>query len=174
MKIGDIAGTSEGRKWLHMELFPRLVTRLEEGDSVLFVGTDSSWDYKPLFFNPSLLCDFKTMDKNPNLLPDIVGSIEGCDELKDDSFNLVILIGVYEFVERKEAMFAEINRILKPEGVALISLPGRGYYPSPNNSVEPWEVFDRIKPLLVKELYIIGESKERRPTSVNLIAQKCR
>jgi len=172
MKIGDIAGTSEGRKWLHLELFPRLIKRLKEGDSVLFVGTDSSWDYKNFFWNPGLLCDFKTMDKVESLKPDIVGSIEGCDKIADNSFNFVILIGVYEFVEKKDEMFAEINRILKPDGFALLALPGAGFYKSPNNHVEPWQVWDKVKHLKIKELYVIGEKPEHRPTSVMLVVEK--
>jgi len=172
MKIGDISRTSSGRKWLHLELFPRLIKRLKEGDSVLFVGTDSAWDYKNLFWNPSILCDYKTMDVNASLKPDIVGDISNCPDIGNDSFNFVILIGVYEFVEDKPAMFREINRILKPDGFALLSLPGRGYYASPNNSVEPWEVWDEVKPLMIKEVYVIGEKPDHRPTSVHVIATK--
>lgn len=173
MKIGDIAGTSEGRKWLHLELFPRLVKKLKEGDRVLFVGTDSSWDYKNFFWNPGLLCDFKTMDINESLKPDIVSSIEECPMIETDSCDFVILIGVYEFVNRKADMFKEISRILKPEGFALLSLPGRGYYPNENNSLEPWDVFDKIKPLLVKEMYVVGEKPGgARPTSMHIIATK--
>jgi SAM-dependent methyltransferase len=136
------------------------------------VGTDSAWDYKNLFWNPSLLCEFMTLDKNESLKPDIVGTIEGCDELETSSFNFVILIGVYEFVEKKPEMFAEINRILKPEGFALLSLPGAGFYESPNNHVEPWEVWSEVKPLMIKEVHVVGEKPDHRPTSVHVIATK--
>ncbi len=155
-----------------MDLIPRLASRLKEGDSVLFVGTETNWDYKPFFFNPSLLCEYKTLDIAERFNPDIVGSIEECPMIPDNSQNFVILIGVYEFVNRKADMFKEIARILKPEGFALLSLPGLGYYKSPNNAVEPWEVFEKIKPLFAKEMYIVGERAEARPTSIHIVATK--
>lgn len=172
MKIGDLTRTTEGRRFINTSLLPRLASQLAEGADVLFVGIDSAWDYKNLFWNPSKLCNFKTMDKNESFEPDIVGDISNCPDVGNDSFDLVILIGVYEFINNKKAMFKEIHRILKPQGKALLSLPGRGYYPDPNNSVEPWEVFKEVLPLFVKECYIIGESCDRRPTSIHLICQK--
>lgn len=172
MKLGDLDNTTEGRLFINTKLIPQLVKRLKNGNRVLFVGTDTAWDYKPYFFNPGLLCEYLTIDKAPQYHPDIVGSIEGCNELKDEYFDLVVLIGIYEFVDNKKAMFSEIVRVLKPTGAALLSLPGRGYYTSPNNSVELWELDGAIKPLLVKEVYVVGETKERRPTSIHVIAQK--
>jgi len=172
MKIGDIRSTTEGRRLINTILLPRLAEGLAEGDTVLFVGTETNWDYKPLFFNPKLLCDYKTLDIAERFNPDIVGSIEECPMIPDSSQNLVVLIGVYEFVNRKTEMFKEIARILKPEGRALLSLPGIGYYKSPDNAVEPWEVFEKIKPLFAKEMYIIGERADARPTSVHVVASK--
>ena len=172
MKVGDLRATSEGRAFINTKLIPSLLPGLKEGDNVLFVGTDSAWDYKNLFFNPALLCNFETMDKNSNLKPDIVGDISNCPQIEPGRYDLILLIGVYEFVNDKPAMFAEISRILKPEGRALLSLPGRGYYDSPNNSVEPSEVFEAIKPLFAKEVYIVGETNEKRPTSVHIVATK--
>jgi SAM-dependent methyltransferase len=172
MQIGDLSKTSEGRLFINTKLIPSLLPGLKEGDNVLFVGTDSAWDYKSLFFNPSKLCNFETMDINSNLNPDIVGNIASCPQVESSKYDLILLIGVYEFVNDKPAMFSEINRLLKPNGLAMLSLPGRGFYDSPNNSVEPREVFDAIKPLLAKEVYIIGETKERRPTSIHIVADK--
>ena len=172
MKVGDIHSTSEGRKFINTVLIPRLTERLVEGDSVLFVGTETNWDYKPFFFNPSLLCDYKTLDISERFNPDIVGSIEECPLIPDNSINFLVLIGVYEFVNRKAEMFKEIFRILKPNGFALLSLPGIGYYKSPDNAVEPWEVFEKIKPLFAKEVYIIGERSDARPTSIHVVATK--
>ena len=174
MRVGDLAKTSEGRLFINTKLIPSLLPGLKEGDNVLFVGTDSAWDYKNLFFNPSKLCNFETMDINSNLKPDIVGDIANCPQVESGRYDLILLIGVYEFVNDKPAMFAEINRLLKPDGLAMLSLPGRGFYDSPNNSIEPSEVFDAIKPLLVNELHVIGESTDRRPTSIHVVARKCR
>lgn len=174
MRVGDLGKTSEGRLFINTKLIPSLLPGLKEGDNVLFVGTDSAWDYKSLFFNPSKLCNFETMDINSNLNPDIVGNIASCPQVESGRYDLILLIGVYEFVNDKPAMFAEIARLLKPDGLAMLSLPGRGFYESPNNSVEPSEVFDAIKPLLVNELFVIGESADRRPTSIHVVARKCK
>ena len=158
--------------FINTKLIPSLLPGLKEGDNVLFVGTDSAWDYKNLFFNPSLLCNFETMDKNSNLKPDIVGDISNCPQVETGRYDLVLLIGVYEFVNDKPAMFAEINRILKPKGRVMLSLPGRVYYASLNNSIEPWEIFKQIRPLLAKEVYVVGETENSRPTSVHIVATR--
>jgi len=171
-KVGDLRTTSEGRFFINTKLIPKLITFLKEGDRVLFVGTDSAWDYKSLFFNPSTLCNFETMDVNSNLKPDIVGDIANCPQVESGSYDLVLLIGVYEFVNDKPAMFREIDRILKPQGRALLALPGRGFYDSPNNSVEPKEVFEAITPLFAREVYVLGEARERKPTSIMVVATK--
>ena len=170
MKIGDLQRTSKGRYFINTNLLPSLAERLKEGDKVLFVGTDSSWDYKALFFNPAKLTEFLTMDVKEDLKPDIVGDISNCPQIEDSSFDLVVLIGVYEFVNDKPAMFSEINRILKPKGKALLSLPGEGYYPSPNNHVKPPEVFDKIKPLKAEEIYIIEDIVGKPPSSIHIVA----
>lgn len=172
MKIDDNNKSSEGRVFINRELLPKLASTLKDGDRVLFVGTDSTWDYKSLFFNPSLLCEFITMDIAERFNPDIVGDISNCPQIEDNIFNLVILVGVYEYVVNKEGMFKEINRILKPDGKALLSIPGRGYYPEEKNSIEPWEAWDKVKPLLIKEVYVVGERNGLRPSSVHLIVNK--
>jgi len=172
MKVGDIARTSEGRLFINQKILPRLASELKEGDNVLFVGTDCAWDYKTLFFNPAVLTNFETMDIKPDLKPDIVGDISNCPQIEDNKYDLVVLIGVYEFVNDKDSMFKEINRILKPEGKALLSLPGAGYYESPNNHVEPWQVWDKVKYLQILEMYVVGERNGKRPTSVHLIVKK--
>ena len=172
MKIGDIARTSEGRLFINQKILPRLASELKEGDNVLFVGTDCAWDYKTLFFNPAVLTNFETMDIKPDFKPDIVGDISNCPQIEDNKYDLVVLIGVYEFVNDKDSMFKEINRILKPEGKALLSLPGAGYYESPNNHVEPWQVWDKVKYLQILEMYVVGERNGKRPTSVHLIVKR--
>lgn len=170
MQVGDLHKTSRGRYFINVELLPSLAARLKEGDKVLFVGTDSSWDYKSLFFNPSRLTEFITMDISEKYKPDMVGDISNCPQIENDSYDLVILIGVYEFVNNKKQMFEEIHRILKPKGKALLSLPGKGYYESPDNHVEPWDVWEKIKPLKVEELYAIEDHPERPPSSIHVVA----
>lgn len=171
MKISDLNSTTRGRFFINTKLLPYLASHLKNESKVLFVGTDTGWDYKSLFFNPSKLCEFVTLDLKDG---DIVGDISECPQIEDASFGLVVLIGVYEFVnnDRKPLMFKEIDRILKPGGKAMLSLPGQGYYESPDNHVKPHEVFDKIKPLKVEELYIIEDNNERPPSSIHVIAIK--
>lgn len=170
MQVGDLQRTSRGRFFINTKLLPNLASGLKEGDKVLFVGTDSAWDYKSLFFNPSKLTEFITMDVAEKFNPDIVGDISSCPQIENSSYDLVILIGVYEFVNNKKGMFEEIHRILKPKGKALLSLPGEGYYPSPDNHVKPNEVFEKIEPLKAEEIYIIEDIAEKPPTSIHIVA----
>jgi SAM-dependent methyltransferase len=169
MKITDLNSTTRGRYFINTKLLPQLAGRLKNESRVLFVGTDTGWDYKSLFFNPSKLCEFVTLDLKDG---DIIGDISDCPQIEDASFDLVVLIGVYEFVnnDRKPMMFKEINRILKPNGKAMLSLPGKGYYESPDNHVTLANVGKKILPLKVEELYVIEDSTEREPSSIHIVA----
>lgn len=172
MKVGDLSSTTEGRFWINTVLLPRIASKMKEGDKVLFIGNETGWDYKSLFFNPSCLCEWTTMDIAERFNPDIVGDISNCPQIPDNTYDLLILIGIYEFVNDKPAMFKEINRIIKPTGMAELSLPGPAAYESPNNHIIPKDVFDAIKPLRVEELYVIGERDGRPCSSVHIIARK--
>jgi SAM-dependent methyltransferase len=169
MKVTDLNNTTRGRYFINTHLLPRLASGLKNESTVLFVGTDTGWDYKSLFFNPSKLCDFKTLDLKEG---DIVGDISECPQILNDSYDLVVLIGVYEFVnnDRKPLMFQEIHRILKPTGKAMLSLPGQGYYESPDNHVKPHEIWEKIFPLKPEEIYVIEDSLEKGPTSIHIVA----
>lgn len=171
MKVTDLDHTTRGRFFINTKLLPQLASELKNGDKVLFVGTDTGWDYKSLFFNPSKLCTFETLDLKEG---DIVGDISECPQIVSQTYNLVVLIGVYEFVnnDRKPKMFEEIDRILAPGGKALLSLPGQGYYESPDNHVKPHEIWEKISPLKVESLYVIEDNAERAPSSIHVIAIK--
>lgn len=169
MNVQDNHKTTRGRFFINTKLLPKLASHLKDEDRVLFVGTDTGWDYKSLFFNPSKLCEFVTLDLKEG---DIIGDISDCPQIEDASFDLVILIGVYEFVnnDRKPMMFNEINRILKPTGKALLSLPGKGYYESPDNHVTVTNVAEKIRPLKIEELYVIEDRIDLDPTSIHVVA----
>lgn len=144
--FGNVTG---GRLFINKYLLPRLANEIVDGSKVLFVGVHKYWDYSCLFNNPGKLCVFETLDKHPGAgdqpKPTYNASIEDCKEtIPDESYDLVIMIGVYEFLDHKKEAFSEINRILRPGGKAMLSLPGSGYYPNSNNSVEPHEVFDEL------------------------------
>jgi SAM-dependent methyltransferase len=169
MNIQDNQKTTRGRFFINTKLLPYLASHLKDGNRVLFVGTDTGWDYKSLFFNPSRLCEFVTLDLKDG---DIIGDISDCPQIEDASFDLVVLIGVYEFVnnDRKPLMFKEINRILKPNGKVLLSLPGKGYYESPDNHVTIANVAEKIQPLKIEELYVIEDRVDLDPTSIHVVA----
>lgn len=172
MQVGDLARTTEGRHILNTKLLPRIARELKEGARVLFIGLDMAWDYKSLFFNPSCLCDFVTMDIAEKFNPDIVGDISNCPQVEDNSVDFLPLIGIYEFVNDKPAMFKEINRILKPDGLALLALPGPGAYDSPQNHITPTRVYEEIKPLRIEEMHVVGERDGRPITSILILARK--
>lgn len=170
MKVGDLEKTTKGRYYLNTWLIPRMASILSNGSRVLFVGTDTSWDYKPFFWNPSKQCPYETLDKAERFTPDIVGDIQNCPQITGETYGLVILIGVYEFLEKKAEAFKEINRILVKDGYLLVALPGKGYYPD-HRGVSPQEVYDILKDFRILETYNIYEGKEE-PNSVCVLCQK--
>lgn len=170
MKVGDLEKTSHGRYVLNTWLVPRIATVLKNGEQVLFVGTDTSWDYKPFFWNPSKQCPYYTLDKAEHLKPDIVADIQNCPDVKDASFSLVIMIGVYEFLERPMDAFKEIDRVLIPEGYLLVAFPGKGYY-NDNRGITPQQVWELLPNYRILEVYSIYEGNEE-PNSICVLAQK--
>ena len=94
----------------------------EDPKDTLFIGVDSKWDYRFLFKQ------YTTLDINPKTNPDIVADIQECPEIKNDSYDAIIMTGVYEYLKFIDNAFDEIFRILKPGGKALFCLPGSAYY----------------------------------------------
>lgn len=170
MKVGDTKNTSNGRKFLNTWFVPRVVNLLEDGNEVLFVGTDTPWDYKPFFWNPAKQCIYTTMDINIAFKPDIVSSIEECPMVPDEKFSLVMYIGMWEFVHDNQKAFMEIKRILIPNGYFLIAFPGKGYRDE-NWAVEPNQVYDILKEFRILEQYYLYEG-EIKPSSICVLAQK--
>jgi len=176
MGYTSMDGVSEGRVFLNRELVPRFANRFKDGDKILFVGCHPYWDYSPFFNNPGKLCNYRTLDKHPGggnqPVPDFNLSIEDCHTIEDNWFDGIIMIGVYEYLDHPEKAFSEINRILKPDGKALISVPGKGYYTDENRSINPWEVWEKFCPLIILEVYVIYEKDNQPPTSISVIAKK--
>ncbi len=94
----------------------------EELENTLFIGVDSKWDYRFLFNK------YTTLDIKPDTKPDIVADIENCSEIKSNSFDAIIMTGVYEYLKNQDNAFDEIYRILEPNGKVLFGLPGEAYY----------------------------------------------
>jgi len=170
VQVGDLERTTKGRYFLNTHLLPRMASILTNGDEVLFVGTDTSWDYKPFFWNPAKQCPYFTLDISADNQPDIVGNIEECPQLESDRFKLVILIGVYEFLKRPDKAFSEIRRLLKPGGYLLVALPGKGYF-SDYRGIERKQAIDILKDYQVLETYYLWEGHEE-PNSICVLCQK--
>lgn len=177
-KYTTFGNVSEGRVFINKELLPRIASKLPDEDGkVLFVGCHKYWDYSPFFNNPGKLLEFKTLDKHPGgddqPVPDYNLSIEDCKEIEDETFDLVVMVGVYEYLDHKKEAFSEIERILKKGGAALISVPGKGYYPDENRAMSPEDAFEKVKPLRVRELYVTYEQPpEVPPTAIHIVAEK--
>jgi ubiquinone/menaquinone biosynthesis C-methylase UbiE len=46
----------------------------------------------------------------------------------DNFFNCITLIGVLEHIHRQDLILLELNRILKPGGILLVSVPGKHFF----------------------------------------------
>jgi SAM-dependent methyltransferase len=134
------------------------------GERVLFVGVHPRIDYSSYFK------DFETMDINPKMEPDIVGDIQNCPQIRDKTYNAVVMIGVYEYLERPFFAFKEISRILKIEGKALICLPGPAYY------VDKPTVLPTIAPIVIRPLLMesieVTYYRTDEPYYLHIIARK--
>jgi len=170
MKIGDLESTSKGRYLLNTWLMPRMASILKTGEEVLFVGTDTNWDYKPFFWNPGKQCPYITIDIAERYKPDLVADIQNCPQIPDNKFSLVIMIGVHEFLDHIEQAYSEIHRILVPNGYLLIAFPGKGYYPD-NRGVAFNDIQTILSHYRTLETYCVWEGNQE-PNSVIVLAQK--
>jgi len=171
----DFNNVSEGRRFLNQELLWRLAEMLpRQGASVLNVGVHKYWDYACIFNNPGRLCDYKQMDTHPGggdqPAPDFNMSIETCDAIPNDSFDAIVMIGVFEYLDHSDMAFNQIHRMLKPGGIALLAMTGKGEYDD-SRGMGQEEVYERVKPLRVLENYSIFEGAEK-PKSQIVICKK--
>ena len=84
---------------------------------VLDVGKSTLWEY-----------GFPTIDTSSKLNPTFIGDICDC-VLKDNSYDVVLCNGMYEFVMFPQRMVDECMRILKPKGKVIFGFVGKGYKP---------------------------------------------
>lgn len=124
---------SKGRAVLHGEIVPRFSKFFKNGDVIVEVGKHIFWDYKPFFFNPSLLCEFKTIDIQPGLRDqqtqeELLYEVDNILESKmtDNSVDGFLFIGMHDGIDDAKKAYAEMLRILKPGGRTLIAFPGSG------------------------------------------------
>lgn len=178
-KYKDFGNVGEGRLFLNKELLPRYANKFKDGSDILFVGVHKYWDYACYFNNPGKLCNYQTLDyqlANERIeqpAPDIHANIESCDQIQDKSFDGIIMIGVYESLHNKPQTFANINRLLKDGGTALISIPGKGYTPYQEvdeNSIYPHDAWKTVFPLIPTEIYMNFENN--KVSAVHIICKK--
>jgi SAM-dependent methyltransferase len=94
--------------------------------------------------------------------------------LDDRSFDAVLITVSVQYLQHPEAVFAEIHRVLKPEGVAIVSFSNRMFY---QKAIQAWRdssESERVE--LVKRYFraIAGFSEPEviaRPSSVSSILQ---
>lgn len=117
---------SPARKAINERYLPEFARYCRSGEKILFVGVNTKWDYKNLFTIRQ--CEYFTMDIKEELKPDIVADITSCPEIVDESYDGIILIGMWEYIDDKSKMFNEVYRLLKPGGKLLACVPGEAYY----------------------------------------------
>eukprot|EP00793_Prasinoderma_coloniale_P005348 PRCOL_00004756-RA len=71
--------------------------------------------------------------------------------LKDDSFDAVVDCVSVQYLQRPEAVFAEINRVLKPGGVAIFTFSNRQFYSKAISAWRDGTGFSRVQ--LVKSYF---------------------
>jgi len=170
----DFNNVSKGRIFLNQELLPKWAFRCPNGADVLFIGVHRYWDYQSFWNNPAKLCNFYTMDIHPGNeeqpKPDYCLNIETCDELENNRFQQIIMIGVFEYLDNPELAFKQIHRMLKIGGVAIFAFTGKAEY-NDNRGMASEEVFARLAPLQVIEMYLTYE-RDNIPNSVMVVATK--
>lgn len=71
--------------------------------------------------------NYKTLDPVADFNPDIVGDIHNLP-LADNSLDAIICLAVLEHVENPFQAFAEMYRVLKPDGFCFVYVPFLYYY----------------------------------------------
>lgn len=87
--------------------------------NVLDVGSGRYRRYTPLFTN---MKSYKTLDRDGEWKPDIIGSAESIP-LEDNSIDSIICTQVLEHVQHPWVALKEMQRVLKPNGVLLLTVP---------------------------------------------------
>lgn len=172
----DFGNVSKGRVFMNKELLPRWAFRCPDGSDVLFVGVHKYWDYASFWNNPAKLCNFYTMDIHPGAedypAPDYNLNIETCDELESNRFEQIIMIGVFEYLDHfDDKAVPQIHRMLKPGGRAIFAFTGKGDYDD-NRGMDAKDVYERLKPLQVEEVYCTYEKEGGKPNAVCVVAKK--
>jgi Methylase involved in ubiquinone/menaquinone biosynthesis len=98
--------------------------------------------------NEEIITKAREKYKRPNL-EFLQGNAEKLP-FDDNSFDIVVSFETIEHLENHQALFSEIKRVLKPDGILIISTPNKLFYSDKNGYVNPFHK---------KELYL-NEFKE--------------
>lgn len=177
---------SKGRAVLHKEILPKFASFFKRGDVIVEVGKHIFWDYKPFFVNPHLICEFKSIDVQPDLkdqqtqepldyeVDDITQSKMG-----DNTVDGFVFIGMHDNINNPEKAYAEMYRILKPGGRIIIAFPGSGAQCGGELvEMDGWQKF--LKGYIIDEVQYVydPENNERysdgKNTSIIVLARKPR
>ena len=143
---------SKGRKALNTYIIPRFSGLFKNGDRILNIGRHLIWDYGLFFNNPKLMCYYQNLDSDVKNIGsgDIHGNIESCPVIEGGSYHGIMMIGVFEFIDKHESAFEEIYRILKSDGKLLVAFPGIG---TDYGSVTLTSWVDYLKKFRIDETY---------------------
>lgn len=178
--------SSKGRAVLHEELLPKFSKFFKREDVIVEVGKHIFWDYKPFFFNPNLLCNYKTIDIQPGLLDQQTSEpleyeVDNIMQSKMESNTVdgFLFIGLHDNVGDPDKAYAEMLRILKPGGRIIVAFPGSGAQCGGELvGMDEWQKF--LKGYIIDEVHYIydPENEERytdgKNTSILVIARKPR
>ena len=94
--------------------------------NVLDIGKSVYWDY-----------GFPTLDINPKRHPTYLGNVEHIN-FPNETFDVVLCNGMYEFVDSPQGMIDEVLRVTKKGGKAIFGFVGKDYKPYK----KPWKFFE--------------------------------
>ena len=108
-------------QWLPAYFLNRAMSRWLPGleGTVLDVGCGKK-PYKPLF---AAVHSYIGVDLSTSSEADVMGALDQGLPFQEGAFDIVILAQVMEYIAEPRLAIAEIKRVLKPGGVAIISFP---------------------------------------------------
>lgn len=87
---------------------------------------------------------------------------------EDQSFDAVLITVSVQYLEQPEAIFAEIHRILKPDGMAIVSYSNRMFY---QKAIEAWRDSSEKSRVALVERYFANAGFDRIETIARVSSQ---
>lgn len=120
---------------------------------------------------------YKTLDKLPELHPDIVADITEMPQVPSNSFDIVICSQTIEHVKPQLAKDAviEMHRILRPGGLLILDSPGRmvEYHPEPGFDHYGWYTAPGLWQLLsAADFELLGDETKQHDLLCLVVGRK--